>query len=113
MSEAELERNLTPEVKDFMAGRMMRLTDAARTWPVKVAISATTALAEVHAIGTRQIHLVCWLETTEPKNGLPVHCGQSVSVLARGRNLYRTTPQEIAQGIMRHISQCHEGIWNG
>lgn len=115
MPQPDLDRNLTPEVIAHFDSRLRRLTEAAYSWPVKVAISRALPIGTESGRGrpVRQLHLVCWEEHSEAKNGLPVHCGKTVSVLAQGRHLYQTTPEGIMAALRLHISQFHREVTDG
>jgi hypothetical protein len=105
---AQLARNLTPEVRGYMETRMVKLTDAAVNWPVKVAVSHIGKGHPTHDPGTRVVHLLCWLP------GQVNHCGQAVCILALGQAFYQVTSEDILRGIRLHIDRCHsEEVYNG
>ena len=101
----DLDRNYTDSVKAFYEDRLHRLSHYARQWPVKVAFSKVRDGHPTAMPGTRQCHLVCWLE----KDGR-THCGQGISVLAIGSTLYGVTMNNITQAIQGHIMQCHSEV---
>jgi hypothetical protein len=105
---SDLERNYTAEVKSFYDDRLHRLGNYARQWPVKVAFSKVGRGHPTHNEGARQCHLVCWLESGDGRT----HCGQGVSVLSIGPNLYSLTMNGITQAIQGHIMQCHSEVIN-
>jgi hypothetical protein len=91
---------------DFYQAKLKSVTNLAMNWPVKTAISRVGKGHPTHPVGTRQIHLVCWLGEKE-------HCGQSISVLALGSAIYKTSVGQFLSPIAAHIMQCHEEVLNG
>lgn len=105
----DLQHNYTDEVAAFYDDRLRRLDHYAGQWPIRVAVSTIQKGHPTHEVGTRQIHMLCWLE-----KDAGIHCGQGVYVLATGQTLYCVRPDGLIQGIKTHIAQCHmEVIENG
>ena len=102
----DLDHNYTDEVKAFYEDRLRKLDHYSGQWPIRVAFSKIGKGHPTHMEGTRQCHLLCWLEKPD---GI-THCGQGVYVLAIGPNLYTVRPDGIKQAIKTHIAQCHSEV---